>query len=144
MVDFQKRTLNIEWELISLILSDKEILNRALIELEPHDFEEDRCREIFNSIREWKGDVEPCKIIDFLGEDACKVVSWAALREVKIYDKMKLADDYIKRIKRGRVNQKLESLRKEISEAESSGKTDSLRDLLHQYQNLIAQAKSYS
>jgi DNA primase len=128
--------------LIKLMLEENEYISRIRESLTPTDFHDERIRRIVEtmfSLLEQGKDIQPCSLINYLGEsDVLEIISESSfLPEVSSQNKEKIVDDCIQRIKDERMKSKRLYLHDQIKAAQRLGNEEQLQTLMQEFHSLI-------
>jgi len=128
--------------ILSLILEEKDLINKAKDTLELDDFQDGRIRQIialiFDLISQGK-EINPNRLIN-LSEDETLTELIAGLsmpEELQNIDREKTFQDCIRRLKHDRLKLRCQQLYNQIKIAEGSGDKERVSELMGQYNLLI-------
>ena len=128
--------------LIMLMLEESSLIEQIRKDLEPADFQDERASRIvsvmFDLTQQGKT-VEPRTLINHFGEEEIsEVVCETILSEDTTLEKReKLMQDCIRRMKNDKLKVCQQNLHDQIKEAQHLGDEERLRQLMHEFHNLI-------
>jgi DNA primase len=128
--------------LIRLMLEESSLIEQIRKDLEPADFQDERASRIvsvmFDLTQQGKT-VEPRTLINHFGEEEIsEVVCETILSEDTTLEKReKLMQDCIRRMKNDKLKVCQQNLHDQIKEAQHLGDEERLRQLMHEFHNLI-------
>lgn len=129
--------------LIALLLEDSLLLEKAAETLRPDDFQHPGAREVFQILvrsRESGTKVATSHVFNRVEEESIKsYVARQSLSELSQPEKEKAFADCLRKIQQKKVNERLEKLRRAISQAEGGGQQEKVTELLNEYRTLLAE-----
>lgn len=128
--------------LLSLILEDSDLFEKARSLLSVDDFGNAGAREAFRLLQtaERKGASKYPSLLNRVAEESVKsVVTAHALAELSAPERERAFQDCVNKIKEQRLKEKLERLRHTIQEAERTEEGSRVAELLGEYQSLLAE-----
>lgn len=133
--------------LVKLMLEEMHMIDRLRTMIDPSDFIEQKLRKIVGFIFDFFAKGEACKpniLMNYLDDDeAISIISELATLEIHdCSDKEKLIVDCVRRLKRDKILNRCHELHREIELAQASGNSESLNQLVVEYNDLIKQRSS--
>lgn len=132
-----------EGTLIALLLEDSLLLEKAAETLSPDDFRHPGAREAFQislRFRESGTKVATPLVLNRVEEESIKsYVARQSLSELSGPEKEKAFHDCLRKIREKKMNERLEKLRRAISQAEGVGQQEKVAVLLDEYRTLLAE-----
>ena len=132
-----------EGTLISLLLDEVKFLEGVESSLSTEDFRHPAAREVFQILTESRRSgtgVAYAQVLNRLEDESTKsFITAHSLAELTPQDKEKAFLDCVRKIKQKRLEERLERLRRAITDAEGFGESEKVTGLLEEYRSLLTQ-----
>ncbi len=132
--------------LISLLLEEPSFWQKWAKGLSAADFKGTGSREAFQILKESHEagtSVAYHRVLNRLGDESMKKSIVAhSLKELSVMEREKAFLDCYRKIRQRRTNERLEKLRRAITEAEGGGEKEKVTELLHEYRTLLTQKEA--
>ena len=132
----------VERQIVSLLISDANLIAVAKASVTPSEFEDDRARMILEKLFEFDGDKDNFSVSSFLNSfddpEVQRIISnISAQEDFPGQDPRKILVDCILRVKKDRIKEKRQSISELIRQAEVSGDAVRLEDLKQEFNRLV-------
>ncbi len=130
-----------EGTLVGLLLEDPKLWEKAEAEISADDFRYPSARQVFEWLKQNQGtSLSYHKLLNRLEDETIKsfIVSHS-MGELSFTEKEKALGDCIRKIKRRKMDEHLEHLRRAISLAEGKGENNRVSELLKEYRSLLSE-----
>ena len=132
--------------LVTLMIEDDDFAEKAEAELDPAMFRSEDMREVFKQVVAVSGQGKKRTVPAFLNrlnDEKCREQIVAAVAEFEtIQEKGTVFDDCLKKIKKNRVSERLEELRRLILEAERRKADPQVLQYTKEYRDLLRQSRT--
>ncbi len=130
-----------EGTIVGLLLEEPKLWGKAEAEISADDFRHPSARQVFEWLKHNQGtSLSYHKLLNRLEDETIKsfIVSHS-MSELSFAEKEKALGDCVKKVKRRRMDEHLEHLRRAISLAEGKGENNRVSELLKEYRSLLSE-----